>query len=69
MNSAAVSTSTSPSPVAKAVTLANDGTNTTPSQTSAKPPECPTGLLSAVEISPRQNRSATSSTSDMAGPA
>ncbi|HEX9063850.1 MAG TPA: hypothetical protein VF843_02005 [Streptosporangiaceae bacterium] len=38
VNELPVSTRTSPSPVAKAETLANEGTNATPSPISARPP-------------------------------
>src|SRR5437763_9219854 len=58
-----VSTSTRPSPVATALTLANEGTNAHPSATSATPPGGANGCACSIGILPRQRRSATSRTS------
>src|SRR6266568_685062 len=58
-----VSTSTRPSSVATALTLANDGTKAQPSATWATSPRGANGCASSMAISPRHNRSATSRTS------
>src|SRR4051794_29877021 len=58
-----VSTSTRPSAVATALTLAKDGTKAQPSETSATPPRGAKGCACSMGMSPRHRRSATSRTS------
>src|SRR5438067_3922973 len=58
-----VSTRTRPSPVATALTLANDGTKAQPSATWVTSPRGANGCASSMAISPLHNRSATSRTS------
>ncbi len=53
-----VSTSTRPSGVANADTLAKEGTNATPSAISVSPPRWLNGWYSLVGTTPRQSRSA-----------
>src|SRR5437588_6021341 len=67
MNALPVSTSASPSSVAKALTLAREATKATPSATSASPPSGVIGWCSCTSVSPRHNRSARSSTSIATG--
>src|SRR3954471_6420897 len=58
-----VSTSTRPSSVETALTLAKEGTKAQPSATSATEPRGANGCACSIGISPRHSRSATSSTS------
>jgi hypothetical protein len=58
VNSLPVSTSTSPSPVVNALTLANAGRKATPSSTGWIRPVSPTGWCWVIDASPRQSWSA-----------
>ncbi len=63
MKALPVSTRNKPSPVSTADTLANDGTNETPSATSASPVDGLSGWIWLVDTSPRHSWSATANTS------